>query len=292
MKPQGKRNIETLTMLLPWILTFAVFWLYPLAYSAYLSMTKYTTLTGEMSFIGFENYSAVFADPVFYKSLANTIIFTVGTVPLTAALALFLAVLLNSRLARWREFFRASFFMPSVTSMVVLSLIFNNLYSKSGYINSILSMIGAPFPDRGWLLEPSTALMSIMGMDIWISAGYYMVLFLAGMQAIPDDLYDSARLAGASPWQTFWRITFPMLRNTTMLVIVINTIKAFQVFIEIFVMTKGGPLDATSTLVYQVYSNAFEKMDMFGYASALAYVVFAVLLAMSLVQMKLLRAKD
>jgi multiple sugar transport system permease protein len=255
-------------------------------------MTKYSTLSGDTKFIGWENYTAVFSDPVFYKSLINTVIFTVGTVPLTAGLALLLAVMLNSRLAKWKEAFRASFFMPSVTSMVVISLIFNNLYSKSGYINSLLSMIGAPFPDRGWLMEPSTALVSIMAMDIWISAGYYMVLFLAGMQAIPDDLYDAARLAGASPWQTFRRITFPLLRNTTMLVLVINTIKAFQVFIEIFVMTKGGPLDSTSTLVYQVYSNAFEKMDMFGYASALAYVVFAILLAMSLLQMKLLKAKD
>ena len=132
---------------------------------------------------------------------------------------------------------------------------------------------------------------AIMAMDVWISTGYYMILFLAGMEAISKDLYESAELAGATRWQQFWKITLPMLRPTLLFVVVINSIKSFQIFVEIYVMTKGGPLGATTTLVYEVYHQAFEQSDRMGYASALAYVVFVILLAMSLLQMRLLRVR-
>jgi multiple sugar transport system permease protein len=288
MKNRSKENINTAVLLMPWLITFAVFWLYPLAYAAWLSFTRYSTLTAEAVPVGYDNYRMIFSDAMFWKALANTAIFTLGTVPFTTAFAIMLASAVNSRLVRFKEFFRASYFLPSVTSLVVISLIFTNLYARDGYINALLQMLGMPYPQRGWLLEPGTALLSIMAMDVWISTGYYMVLFLAGMQSIPNDLYDSARLAGASPWQQFWRITLPMLRPTLLFVILINTIKSFQIFIEIFVMTKGGPLGATTTLVYLVFQNAFEKTDMMGYASSLAYIVFIILIVFSFVQMKLL----
>ena len=153
-------------------------------------------------------------------------------------------------------------------------------------------MLNMPYPARGWLLEPGTALLSIMAMDVWISSGYYMVLFLAAMQTIPEDLYDAARLAGANAVQQFFRITLPMLRPTLLFVIVINTIKSFQIFIEIFVMTKGGPLHSTTTLVYLVFENAFERGDAMGYAAALAYIVFFILLIFSFLQMKLLGVNE
>ncbi|HCN04287.1 MAG TPA: sugar ABC transporter permease, partial [Bacteroidetes bacterium] len=156
----------------------------------------------------------------------------------------------------------------------------------------LCSMMGVSVPRDGWLHDSSTALPAIMAMDVWISVGYYMVLLLAGMEAIPKDLYESAELSGASRRQQFFRITLPMLRSTLLFIVVINTIKSFQIFVEVYVMTKGGPLGATSTLVYEVYRQAFERSDSMGYASALAYVVFVILIVMSFLQMRLLRSRS
>jgi len=288
----GKTSkIVSYTLVSPWVLTFAIFWFYPLLWAFGLSLGDYNSLTNDYQFIGLDNYTRAFSDKIFLKALSNTTFFTFGTVPITTALALFLATLVNSKFIRMKEFFRASYFLPSVTSLVVISLIFTNLYASDGYINQIIQMLGMTGSERGFLLEPSTALLSIMAMDIWISVGYYFVLFLAGMQTIPQDLYDSAKLSGANAWQTFWRITLPMLRSTMLFVLVINTIKSFQIFVEIFVMTKGGPLNSTTTIVYLVFSNAFDKTDMMGYASAIAFILFACLMIISFIQIKLLKIR-
>lgn len=287
----NKRDHHRLVLLLPWLITLAVFWLYPLGYALVLSFTKYQTLTNTMSWIGIQNYKAVFASEAFWQALSNTLVFTFGTVPVTTAFALAMAASVRKRSARFADVLRVGYFLPSVTSLVVIALIFTNLYARDGYVNGICAMIGLPYPEQGWLLTKGTALLAIMAMDVWISTGYYMVLFLAAMEAIPKDLYENAELTGATPWQQFYRITLPLLRPTMLFVVVINTIKSFQVFIEVYVMTKGGPLGATTTLVYSVYHNAFEQSDMMGYASALAWVVFVILLGFSVLQMKVLRTK-
>ncbi len=287
----AKSKLNTLIMLLPWLLTFLVFWFYPLLYSAYMSMTEYNTLTGEAFWVGLDNYKNMLSDELFWKALTNTSIFTLGSVPITTALAIFMANVLNKKFIRLKDFFRAAYFMPSVTALVVIALIFTNLYSIDGYVNSLVQMLGFSGTERGWLAEPSTSLMSIMAMDIWMASGYYMVLFLAGMQTISNDLYEAAELSGASPMRQFWEITFPLLRPTLMFVLIINSIKSFQVFVEVFVMTKGGPLHSTTTLVYQVYENAFKESDLMGYASAIAYTLFMILIVFSLIQMKVLREK-
>jgi len=288
MKSNTLKNTNTLVLLLPWLITLIVFWLYPLGFAVFMSFTKYQTLTNSFQYIGFENYFNIFKDEIFWKALFNTSFFTLGTVPVTTLSSLILASILNSKVVKFKELFRASYFLPSVTSLVVISLIFTNLYAKDGYVNSLFIMLGIPPSDLGFLQNPTTSLLAIMFMDVWISIGYYVVLFLAGMQTIPQDLYDAAKLSGASPVQQFFRVTIPMLRPTLLFVIVINTIKSFQIFVEIFVMTKGGPLNSTMTLVYQVYINAFEKTDTMGYASALALLVFLFLIVFSLIQMKLL----
>lgn len=277
----------TWAFLSPWLLTLALFWAYPLVRSFYLSFTRYNTLSNKTTWTGLENYERMLGDDVFWTALSNTMVFVTGTIPFTTLIALALAVLLNRNIA-WRDVYRAGYFIPSVTSIVVLSLIFTNLYAQDGYINSLLQIVGMPIPKGGWLQNPSSALGAIMAMDVWIAIGYYVVLFLAALQTISKDLYEAAELDGASHWQQFVRVTLPGLRPMLLFVIVINTIRSFQVFTEVYVMTKGGPLHSTTTLVYQVFEYAFERADMMGYASAIAYATFVLILLVSLAQFRFL----
>ena len=283
--------MNTLLLILPWLIILIIFWLYPLIYAGYLSLTDYNTLTGESAFIGFNNYARIFSDEYFWIAAKNTLYFVAISVPITLVLSLLLAELLNQKVAKFRSFFQAAYFIPSVTSLVVISLIFTNLYAKGGYLNSLLNLLGLPTSQRGFLLDPSTALNSIIAMDVWLSIGYYVVLFLSSMQTISQDLYDSAKINGANFWQQFRYITLPGLRSTIFFVIMLDLIKAFQVFIEIFVMTKGGPMYSTTSIVYYIFDTAFNHTDMMGYASAIAYILFFVLLALSLVQIKLSEEK-
>jgi multiple sugar transport system permease protein len=287
----GRKKYLPYLLLSPWIITFLVFWAYPLLYSLYLSFTKYKTLTSETVWIGLKNYEKLFHDEVFIRSLINTLIFVIGTIPFTMGFALLFAVLLE-RVKRFQNFYRSALFLPTVTSLVVISLIFTNLYSADGYIHTLLKMVAIPSPEKGFLLEPDYALASIMAMDIWISIGYYTVLFLAAMQNVPKDYYEVADLEGTSEWKKFTNITLPLIKPTLLFAVVLNTIKSFQVFTEVYVMTKGGPLGRTSTLVYSIYENAFEKADGMGYASAIAYVLFFIIAIFSVLEFKFLRTKD
>jgi multiple sugar transport system permease protein len=279
---------ETWLLLSPWVLTLALFWAYPLVYALYLSFTKYYTLNNRTVWIGFDNYIKLFHDPAFWQALLNTAIFVIGTIPFTMIFALFFAALLV-RVERFQHFYRSAMFLPSVTSLVVIALIFTNLYSAGGYINTLLKLVGIIGPEKGWLLEPNLALPSIMVMDIWISIGYYAVLFLAAMQNVSKDYYEVAELEGTGKWKQFFTITLPLIKPTLLFALVLNTIKSFQVFTEIYVMTRGGPLGKTTTLVYQVYANAFEAADTMGYACAIAYVLFFVIAIFSVVESRVLR---
>ncbi len=288
-----KKNIlNSYILLLPWILLLLIFWLYPIVFTGAMSFFKYNTLSGESHFIGLENYKNMFKDEIFWTALRNTFFFTIGTVPATTTLALILANLLNSKLVKHKSFFRSSFFLPAITSLVVISLIFTNLYAQDGYVNFILSSLGLPYPERGWLFDTNTSLPAIMLMDIWSSCGYYMIIILAAMQAVPQSLYDTAKLAGASPIYTLKKITIPMIKPTLVFVLIINIIKSFQVFIEIYIMTKGGPLSSTTTLVYTIFTNAFEKNNSMGYAAAIAYFLFLLLLIISFLQLKIMRKNN
>jgi multiple sugar transport system permease protein len=288
---KNKERFNIFLLLLPWILTFLVFWAYPVIYSFILSLSEYKTLSNETTFVGLQNYITLLSDDTFIKSLTNTLIFVFVTVPITTILATILAVFVDRTNGKLKEFFKAAYFLPSVTSLVVIALIFKNLYSKEGYINTLLQMVGMSGQSEGWLQSVETALPAIMAMDIWIATGYYMIIVLAGLQTIPKDLYEAADISDASDWQQFKSITLPMLKPTLLFILVVNTIKSFQIFIEIYVMTKGGPLNETVTLVYQVYQNAFEMADKMGYASSVAYVLFFIILMISLLQMKLLKEK-
>ncbi len=270
----------------PWTLTLAAFWIYPFGYALVLAFADFDIFSGRWTWIGFQNFQDVFASGPFWSAIWHTFIFTVGTVPATTFLAILLALALNRHLVG-RALFRAGFFAPTLTATVVIALVFMHLYGQGGYLYRLADFIGLPVPDSGFLFAESTALASVMFMDVWVSVGYYALLFLAGLQSIPTELVEDATMHGASSWQRFWAITWPYLRPTLLYAVVINLIKSFQVFTEIFVMTQGGPLGSTTTAVYHVYMMGFERFEM-GYASAAAFVVFAMIAIFALIQFRLL----
>ena len=270
----------------PWALILALFWVYPFCYALVLSFADFDIFSGAWRWVGFANFAEVISSAAFWTAVWHTILFTVGTVPVTTALAILLALALNRRL--WgRALYRAGFFVPTLTATVVIALVFMHLYSQGGYLYRLADFMGLPVPERGFLLTESTALLSVMVMDIWVSIGYYALLFLAGLQSIPTELMEDAMMHGASAWQRFWAITWPYLRPTLLYAVVINLIKSFQVFTEIFVMTQGGPLGSTTTAVYHVYMMGFERFRL-GYASAAAFLIFAMIAVFAVVQFRLL----
>ena len=283
------RPSSSFVLSFPWLLTFVVFWLFPLLYSLVMGFTNYQLLSSDFDWIGWDNYRELLHDNDFRSALKNTFVFVLGTIPITTAAALGLALMVNRRF-RGRALFRAGFFLPSVTSMVVIALIFTNLYQRGGYIALLTRLVGLTPPEHGFLFDRATALYSIMAMDVWMSVGYFMLIFLAGLKAIPEELYEAAELAGAGRARRLWSITLPLLRPVALFIVVINTIKSFQVFVEMFVMTKGK-FD-TATAVYFIYEQGLQTQFRFGYASAAAYLLFVIIAAFSILQMLLLRRRQ
>ncbi|MBD3257875.1 ABC transporter permease subunit, partial [candidate division GN15 bacterium] len=264
------------------------FWAFPVIYSLVLGFTDYKLLQPDYAWVGFANFSNLLSDPDFLGALSNTFVFVLGTIPITTVVSLVMALLVN-RQFKGRAIFRSAYFMPSITSMVVIALIFTNLYQRGGYVALLAEMVGVSPPVNGFLYDQSTALYSIMAMDVWMSVGYFMLIFLAGLKAIPDELYEAAEISGASPTRQFFAITLPLLRPVALFILVINSIKSFQVFVEIFVMTKGK-FD-TSTAVYYIYEKGLTTGFELGYASAAAYLLFLIIAAFSVVQFVLLRRR-
>ncbi|MBD3298725.1 MAG: ABC transporter permease subunit [candidate division Zixibacteria bacterium] len=282
----ARRDWSGVVLSLPWTIVLGVFWLYPLVYALVLAFARRDVFSGEWTWVGLANFAAVLQNSDFWSALGHTVFFAAGTVPVTTAIAIIVALALNRRI--WgRTLFRAGFFAPTLTATVVVALVFLQLYGQNGYLYRLAQMIGLPVPEQGFLLSESTALLAVMVMDIWVSIGYYTLLFLAGLQTIPQDLIDDALTHGANAWQRFWAITWPYLRPMLLYAVVINLIKSFQIFTEIFVMTQGGPVGSTTTVVYHVYTTGFERFDM-GYASAAAYLLFIVIALIALVQFRLL----
>jgi multiple sugar transport system permease protein len=272
--------------LLPWAVVYAAFFIFPFVFSFVLGFLEYNPLRPDNTrWIGADNFARLFRDPAFGQALRNTILFVVGTVPVTTAASLALAMLLSGR-TPGRDFFKAAFFLPSILSMVVIALLFKLFYAPGGALNDVLSVVG--LGGHGWLTDPRTALPAIMVMDVWAAIGYYALIFFAAFASIPRDLYEAADLEGAGTWATFRHITFPMLKPVIGFVLVINTIRSFQVFVEVFVMTQGGPLGSTNTLVLYLYESAFRRLD-YGYASVIAWAVFLLSGVFSIVAIRRLR---
>jgi len=282
VKPSTERGL----FLLPWLVSFALFSAYPILFSLGVSFTRYDPFHGGLSgWTGLDNYRVIFSDPLFWRSFGNTVIFVVGTVLPTAVLSLLLALLLD-RAGRLKGLLRTGYFIPSVVSLAVISLIFKYIYSRQGPLNLIVALFGAA--GREWLLDPRYALASIMVMDIWESLGYYAIFYLAALQTVPRELYDAARVDGAGRLALLRNVTLPWLRPVIIFVVVVNTIRAFQVFVEVVIMTGGGPMGSTMTLVYYMYERAFQRIEI-GQASAVAFVVFVLIMLFALLQTGLLR---
>jgi len=271
--------------LAPSFLGFAVFTLFPVLYSAYLSFVDWNLIRDPV-WVGFDNYRKAFNDPLFWKVMRNTFSYTAGSVPLGMALSLGLAVLLNRKL-RGVEILRTLYFLPVVSSGVAVAMVWRWLYEPNfGLINYVLSLVG--IDPIGWLTTTEWAMPAIILMSVWKGLGQSMVIFLAGLQSIPRQLYEAAEIDGASRWQQFWDITRPLLSPTTFFVLVISIIGSFQVFSQVYVMTNGGPANSTSTIVYYIYQKGFNEFQM-GYASTLSWLLFAVIFAFTLLQMRLQR---
>lgn len=282
------KHLNTAILISPWVLTLLIFWAFPVLYSLFLAFTDYT-IFGNYSFVGLANFIKLFSDQSFIQAILNTSVFVFGTIPFTTIIALVLAFLIAEKIPG-HKIFQAGYFIPSITSMVVIALIFSSLYAKNGYLYMLGDILGLEPPQNGYLFSTKTALPAIMLMDIWVAIGYYVLLFLAGIKSIPEEIHEAARLDGAGFWRRLTRITLPQIKPMLLFILVINTIRSFQIFIEIYVMTRGGPLGSTSTVVYFVFDEGLQKFNI-GYASAAAYLLFVIILLFSLLQMKLVSGR-
>ncbi|MTH54604.1 ABC transporter permease subunit [Bacillus mangrovi] len=267
--------------LAPALVMFLIFTVYPVAASLILSFQKFEA--GSYVFNGFNNYIRLFNDEIFWTALKNTFIIFIFQVPLMLLLALVLAGALNSQLLRLKGFFRVSFFLPAVTSLVAYSILFSIMLQEEGIINNALSYLGiAAIP---WLSDGFWAKASIILAMTWRWTGYNMVIFLAALQNIPEEIYEAASLDGAGKIRQFFYITIPQLKPVILFAGTLSTIGTLQLFDEPFNLTKGGPADATMTLGLYIYQNGFEYFQ-FGYASAIAYVVVVLVAILTFIQFK------
>jgi multiple sugar transport system permease protein len=276
-----RRTRTAYAFLLPSGLILALFVLYPMVAALRTSFTN-ASLFGSSSWIGLENYRALFADSRFTNALKNTIIYAFFTTVISVALALVVAVALDRRL-RGRSFFRAAFFFPFVASLGISSIAWSFLLDPQvGVVSNWLSAVGLSIGNG--VRDPHWALPAVILVGIWRNVGFFMVMYLAGLQSIPRELKEAALVDGATSWQKFRLLTWPLLSNTTMFVLMVAAIFSFQAFDQIYVMTNGGPYFKSETLVMLIYNTGFQDYRL-GYASAISWILVAIVLCLSLVQM-------
>lgn len=287
-RPERRRMLTGYAFLAPSLLLLLVFVAVPLGFSLYLSVHQWNVISSTKPFVGWANFAELFQDADFGRAFWNTLVYTLH-VPVGMALALGIAVLLNRDDLRGVNVWRAIFFLPSISSLVAIAMVWQWIYHPEfGLANFALGLLGVD--PLGWLTEPQTALLSVMLVSIWLGVGYQMVIFLAGLKGIPASLYESALVDGATGWQRFWHVTLPLLRPTTFFVLVTSVISSFQVFALVFVMTEGGPLGRTDVIAHHIYRNAYDYLRM-GYASAMAWLLFLVILAITWLQFRYLGRK-
>lgn len=274
-------------MLAPFLLFFVLFVLYPLLKNLYYSFTNYN-LGNKTKWIGLSNYRELFTDYWFLESLRNTAVYALFSVIFLTVLGLFISVLLNQR-SRLVKIARTAMIIPYATSMVAVSMIWLYLLDPTtGYVSKLLVALGVGSPPL-WLDDPSLALPSLIGINIWKNLGYCMIIYLAGLQGIPPELYEAATVDGAGFLQKHWKITLPQIAPVTFFVFVNNCIEAFKTFEQVQIMTQGGPVTATTTVVYQIYVRAFNDFRM-GYAAAMSVVLFVIIFAVTMLNFRMFRS--
>ena len=291
-KAVGKKSERTAAYIfvLPAVILLAAFLIYPALQTVRYAFTNYNIMRPDrITFCGLDNFIEIFQDKDFWKAFTNTLYFTVLVVPFQTVLALALALLISSR-RKGVSIFRAAYFSPQVTSMVVVAILWTVMYNsnpESGLLNALLVKLG--FEPSGFLNDPDTAMNSIIFMSAWQGAGYQMMIFLAGLQGIPRDQYEAASIDGAGKLKSFLYVTLPGLKNVILYVVMITVIQAMKLFTQPYVMTKGGPQNSTRTMVYYVYEQGLQKRN-FGYACAVAAIFFVIVVILSLGMKKLIKA--
>jgi putative chitobiose transport system permease protein len=267
------------------LLGLTVFW--PALNAFFLSFTRYEyDLTQAPQWIGFANFRKLQSDPVFWKTVGNTFIYLVGVVPVLVAAPLALAILVNQKL-RAIGWFRAAYYTPVIISLVVAGIAWKWLYAENGFFNQLLKMSGLSFifgESIPWLTSPNLAIFSVMVVTIWKGLGYYMAIYLAGLQSIPGEVYEAAAIDGSDGIRKHFDITVPLMRPYLFLVAVISSISATKVFEEVYIMTQGGPRNSSKTIVYYLYEKAFTELEI-GYACTIGLMLFLFIFALSLLRL-------
>ena len=280
-KLHARHTLHAYLFIAPVIVLFGIFRMIPALQTLLYSFYKVELLRGRFTFIGLENFYSLLTDEIFRRATVNTLTYVITIVPISALLGLILAVLFNARF-HLKEFFKAIYFSPMVTSTVAAAMVWWWMYNPQfGIFNVLLKLIG--LPEQPWLMSSHMALPSIIIFSIWKTLGYNMIIYLAGLQAIPPQFYEAATIDGASAFGRFWRISVPLLAPTTTFILIYNSILAFQVFDQVFVLTGGGPANSTNVVVLDLYRQAFERYN-FGYASAEAMVLFIFILGVTVLQ--------
>lgn len=278
------RHLTPYLFLLPALIVLGLTVFLPALQAFYLSFTQYEyDLTQIPRWVGFANFQRLWVDPVFWRTLGNTLLYLIGVVPVLVVLPLGLAILVNRKL-RGINWFRASFYTPVVISMVVAGIAWRWLYAENGLFNQLLKQLGleAGIP---WLTSPDWAIFSVMVVTVWKGLGYYMVIYLAGLQSIPAELYEAAAIDGSDGYMKHWDITVPLMRPYIVLVAVISAISATKVFEEVYIMTQGGPRNSSKTVVYYLYEQAFSDLEM-SYACTIGLVLFLIIFGLSILNLK------
>ncbi|MEM9149697.1 MAG: sugar ABC transporter permease [Cyanobacteria bacterium P01_F01_bin.3] len=266
------------------VLLFTVFW--PALQAFRLSFMEYGyTVTQPPTWVGLDNFERLLKDKTFWQTLKNTVVYLVCVVPVLAIAPLLLAILVNQKLKgiRW---FRVAYYTPVVVSMVVAGIAWKWLYAENGLLNQLISNVAGKEIAFPWLTAPNWVLFSVMAVTVWKGLGYYMVIYLAGLQGLPADLYEAAAIDGSDGWRKHWDITLPLMKPYIFLVSVISAIASTKVFEEVFIMTQGGPRNASKTVVYYVYESAFKDLDM-NYACTIGLVLFLIIVGLSFIRLAL-----
>jgi multiple sugar transport system permease protein len=286
-----RRNRDAYAFLSPPLLLFSIFTVFALGFAFYLTFHEWNIIEPDRPFVGLDNYEAMITDEKYLRSVINTFYFTGVSVPLSTGIGLLLALLLNLPL-RGRGILRTMIFLPYVTPFVVIAIVWKWLYNGDfGLFNYYLMQLRVIAQPLHWLADKDLAMPSVIMMSVWSGVGFSMVVYLAALQAIPEQLYEAARVDGAGSLARLWYVTIPMLRPSTVFLLVIGIIGSFQVFTQIFIMTNGGPVERTTTVVFYIYQAAFKFFE-FGYASTLAFGLFALVFVFTLIQLRLYRKAE